>query len=125
MNEYLHHVPGRMRIRNRLFLSESRERAQALRRLRAIPGVRSLRLNEKAASVTLFYDTAAISGQALLDAVRRDCPHASVLTAPRKAPRVPQISSRPIAAEIGKMALGVLVNKGVSYSLASLLRAPI
>lgn len=39
MNEYLHHVPGRMRIRTRVLRSESQERSQALRRLRAIPGV--------------------------------------------------------------------------------------
>jgi hypothetical protein len=29
---------------------------------------------------------------------------------------------RPIAAEIGKVALNMLVNKGVSYSLSTLLR---
>jgi hypothetical protein len=125
VNEYLHHVPGRMRIRTPLFRSESHERSQALRRLRAIPGVRSLRLNEKAASVTLYYDTAAISGRALLEALQRECPQATVPPATPKTRRPPRLTSRPIAAEIGKMALGVLVNKGVSYSLASLLRSPI
>jgi len=125
MNEYLHHVPGRMRIRTRVLRSESQERSQALRRLRAIPGVRSLRLNEKAASVTLYYDTAAISGPELLQTLRRECPQATMPAATPNTPRPPRMISRPIAAEIGKMALGVLVNKGVSYSLASLLRSPI
>jgi len=125
MNEYLHHVPGRIRIRTQLFRSESQERSQALRRLRAIPGVRSLRLNEKAASVTLYYDTAAISGQALLQTLRWECPQATVPVVAPKTQRPPRMTSRPIAAEIGKMALGVLVNKGVSYSLASLLRSPV
>jgi hypothetical protein len=125
MNEYLHHVPGRMRIRTRVFRSESQERSQALRRLRAIPGVRSLRLNEKAASVTLYYDTAAISAPELLQTLRRECPQATVPVVAPKTQRPPRMTSRPIAAEIGKMALGVLVNKGVSYSLASLLRSPV
>jgi hypothetical protein len=124
MNEYLHHVPGRLRIRARLFLSESLERSQALRRLRAIAGVRSLRLNEKAGSVTLFYDTESISGNALLGTLRRECPQATVPAASR--PQRPlRMAASPIAAEIGKMALGVLVNKGVSYSLASILRTRI
>ncbi|AGA32288.1 hypothetical protein TVNIR_0587 [Thioalkalivibrio nitratireducens DSM 14787] len=126
MNEYLHHVPGRMRIRARLFLSESRERSQALRRLRAIPGIRSLRLNEKAGSVTLYYDTGIVSGEALLDTLRRECPQATLPTAAPGGQRPLRAASpRPIAAEIGKMALGVLVNKGVSFSLASLLKARI
>ncbi len=124
MNEYLHHVPGRMRIRTRVFRSESHERSQALRRLRAIPGVRSLRLNEKAASVTLYYDTAATSGQVLLDTLQQECPQATVPPVAPQPQRPPRVTSRPIAAEIGKMALGVLINKGVSYSLASLLRSP-
>ena len=125
MNNYLHHVPGRLRIRARIFLNESRERSQTLRHLHAIPGVRSLRLNEKAASVTLFYDTAVISGQALLQTLQQDCPQATISTVPAKTLRRVPLSSRPIAAEIGKMALGVLINKGVSYSLASLLRSPL
>jgi hypothetical protein len=125
MNEFLHHVPGRLRIRARLFLSESSERSQALRRLRAIAGVRSLRLNEKAGSVTLFYDTGSISGDELLDTLRRECPQATVPAVATAARRPLRATTRPIAAEIGKMALGVLVNKGVSYSLASLLRTRI
>jgi len=125
MNEYLHHIPGRMRIRTPLFRRESRERSQALRRLRAIPGVRSLRLNEKAASVSLYCDTAAISGQDLLQTLRREGPQATVPVVAPKMQRPPRTTSRPIAAEIGKMALGVLVNKGASYSFACLLRSPV
>lgn len=125
MNEYLHHVPGRMRIRSRLFLNESPERSRAIRKLRAILGVRSLRLNEKAGSVTLYYDAGEISGEALLDALRRECPQATIPAVVPGTRRPPRITTRPIAAEIGKMALGVLVNKGVSYSLASLLRSPV
>jgi hypothetical protein len=125
MNEYLHHVPGRMRIRAQMFLSESRERSHALRRLWGIAGVRSLRLNEKAGSVTLYYDTGIVSGEALLNTLRRECPHATVPAVAPGTRRPPRMTTRPIAAEIGKMALGVLVNKGVSYSLASLLRSPL
>ena len=123
MNEFLHHVPGRIRIRARLFRSESRERSQALRRLRALSAVRSLRLNEKAGSVTVFYDAGETSGTELLQALRRECPQATFPAAPSTRRRVPLAAAkRPIAAEIGKVALNMLVNKGVSYSLSTLLR---
>lgn len=123
MNEFLHHVPGRIRIRARLFRSESRERSQALRRLRALPAVRSLRLNEKAGSVTVFYDAGETSGAELLQTLRRECPQATFPAASSIRRQVPLAAvKRPIAAEIGKVALNMLVNKGVSYSLSTLLR---
>lgn len=126
MNEYLHHVPGRMRIRARLFRSESLERTQALRRLRAIAGIRDLRLNEKAGSVTVYYNTSEITGETLLETLRRECPQA---TLPAKSaapqPALPKAYQRPIAAEIGKVALNMLVSRGVSYSLSTLLRTRI
>lgn len=126
MNEYLHHVPGRMRVRARLFRSESLERTQALRRLRAVSGIRDLRLNEKAGSVTVYYDTSEISGERLLEALRRECPQATIPAEPAVVqPVLPRTYQRPIAAEIGKVALNMLVSKGVSYSLSTLLRTRI
>jgi len=126
MNEYLHHVPGRVRVRARLFRSESLERTQALRRLRAISGVRDLRLNEKAGSVTVFYDTSEITGETLLETLRRECPQATIPAEPVARPTtLPRTYQRPIAAEIGKVALNMLVSKGVSYSLSTLLRTRI
>lgn len=126
MNEYLHHVPGRMRIRARLFRSESIERTQALRRLRAVSSIRDLRLNEKAGSVTVYYDTSEISGETLLETLQRECPQATIPAEPAAVqPALPRTYQRPIAAEIGKVALNMLVSKGVSYSLSTLLRTRI
>jgi hypothetical protein len=118
MNEFLHHVPGRIR-RARLFRSE---RSNALRHLWALPPVRSPRLNEKAGSVTVL-DPAEISGTTLLQMLQRECPQATLPVAPASGRRTPVAAvPRPIAAEIGKVALSMLVNKGVSYSLSTLLR---
>lgn len=126
MNEYLHHVPGRMRIRARLFRSESLERTPALRRLRAISGISDLRLNEKPGSVTVYCDTGEITGEALLETLQRDCPQATVPAEPAaRQPALPRTYQRPIAAEIGKVALNMLASKGVSYSLSALLRTRI
>jgi hypothetical protein len=130
MNEYLHHVPGRIRVRSRLFYTESSERSQALRRLRALTGVSGLRLNPKAGSVTVYYDTAETSGDALLERLRHECPQARFPAAPPGRQRSSVATAQqPIAAEIGNMArsvaLNMLVKKGVSYSLSTLLRTRI
>lgn len=71
-------------------------------------------------------DAAIIPGKVLLDTLsavsarKRNC-----LTPAAQARHLPSMTTRTFAAEIGKMALGVPVNKGVSYLLASLLRSPV
>ena len=124
MTDYMHHVPGRLRIRARTFRCASTQRSQALRRLRSQSGVRDVRLNQKAGSVTLHYDPEVTSARTLLAFIHAECLEtapARPATATIKRRSAP--APRPLAAEIGRMALSVLVNKGVSYSLSSLLGA--
>lgn len=131
MTDYLHHVPGRLRVRTRSLRCDPAARAATLRKLQAKDGIRSVRLNPKAGSVTIFYDVAATDGQQILDYLQAEClrarkaqptkiPSSLARQAPARA-----AGGSPLAAEIGRMALGVLVNKGVSFSLASLLGARI
>lgn len=127
MRPYVHHVPGRMRIRDAAFRLATPERRSLLRGLRAIDGVTAVRLNDKAGSVTVFYDPVACRADAILEqfgshqwASRR-----APVTAPRRPsrPRAPvrEAALAGLGAEIGRMALSVLVNRSVTYSLASLL----
>jgi len=103
MNEYLHDIPEGMR-------------------LRTIPGVRSLRLSEKASGAAVYSGNLAISGWALLQTLRRECPEATVsVVAPKPQPPA-RMTNRPISTEMGKKALGVLIDTGVSYSLAPFVR---
>lgn len=126
MTDYVHHVPGRLRVRSKVFRCDSASRASALRKLRAADGVRTVRLNPKAGSVTVCYDTAATGPKQILDFLAAEC-----LAAPQPSVAVTSTRERPakpagnLGAEIGRMALSVLVNKGVSYSLSSLLGARI
>ncbi|NGP54459.1 HMA2 domain-containing protein [Thioalkalivibrio sp. XN8] len=131
MTDYLHHVPGRLRVRARSLRCDATARASTLRKLQAKEGIRSVKLNPKAGSVTVFYDVEATDAQQILDFMQSECLRASKAQAAavrpaalRAAPR-PARAGNPLAAEIGRMALGVLVNKGVTFSLASLLGARI
>ena len=127
MTEYLHHVPGRLRVRSKHFRTNSVSRGTVLRKLRALDGVGSVRLNDKAGSVTVCYDTEVTDQEAIIallkscDCLKTDTKHHRI-ESDKRTPR----TSNPghgISAQIGKMALGVLVNKGVSYSISSLLGA--
>jgi len=131
MTDYLHHVPGRLRVRTRSLRCDHAARGKMLRKLQAKEGIRSVRLNAKAASVTVFYDVEATDAQQILDFLHTECLRASearsvpLAAARSRANPQPAYVRNPLAAEIGRMALGVLVNKGVTFSLASLLGARI
>ncbi len=129
MTEYLHHVPGRLRLRARLFRHASPERSRLLRELRALDGIRDVRLNEKAASVTIFYDAGMADADDIMAFIGEHC---AVTASSVRQPSVARVAkpaaaatATPLVSEIGRVALSVIVSKGVNYSLSSLLGARI
>jgi len=126
MTDYMHHVPGRLRVRAKSLRCNSAARATTLRKLQAQDGIRSVRLNPKAGSVTVFYDVDVMNADQILAFLHAESVRATeAQAAPVRPVRNPARAGTPLAAEIGRMALGVLVNKGVTFSLASLLGARI
>ncbi len=124
MSDYLHHVPGRLRFRSKALRCNTPARGQLLRKLSGLDGVRSVRLNPKAACVTVSYDTEVIDAEGLLALLKAEVqrlPTARPLPAESRVARPVKPPPGKLTAEIGRMALSVLVNKGVSYSLTSLL----
>lgn len=121
MTEYLHHVPGRLRLRSRILRSDSPARRRLLRELGASEGIRNVRLNAKAASVTVIYDKELISVDAILEQLRAYDGWARLDRRPPATPAHGDAVARQLPAMVGKAALNLLVNKGVSASLATLL----
>ncbi len=67
---YIHHIPGRLRVRAGAFKND--RRAAAVRRLLAgLPGVSSVETNSVTGSVTTRYDTARVTPAAILALLRR------------------------------------------------------
>lgn len=124
MTDYLHHVPGRLRVRSKSLRCDSAARGATLRKLRGLEGVRSVRLNAKAGSVTVCYDTATTGPERILDFLSAECLRAAPMApVTRQTGPVRPRQAGNLTAEIGRIALSALVNKGVSYSLSSLLGA--
>lgn len=68
MGHYIHHVPGRLRIRSPL-LKRDNERAKAAEEfLQSIEGVSSVRANTVTGSIILTYERDIVSSEAILDA---------------------------------------------------------
>ncbi len=121
MTDYLHHVPGRLRVRSKTLRCETASCGTTLRKLRALTGVRSVRHNAKAGSITVCYDSRVADPDAILNVINTEClqsrPVRPVVSHNKQATSK---SSGKLTAEIGRMALGALVSRSVGYSISSL-----
>lgn len=122
MTDYLHPVPGRLRVRSRALRCASAACGGILRKLRVQTGVRSVRHNAKAGSVTVCYDAHKADADAILNPINDECLQKRPTAPPSKrAPLKSDSKPGSLTAEIGRMALGALVNRGVGMSVSALL----
>ena len=66
MTHYLHHVPGRLRIKNPAFKRSEGKAHAALEALTGIAGVKSAHVNETTGSLLVHYDPSVIDSAAIL-----------------------------------------------------------
>lgn len=67
---YIHHTPGRLRVRSALVKNNEQRAGSALQWLRTVPGVTSVEANTITGSLTVRYDAALTRGGLLLDALK-------------------------------------------------------
>lgn len=67
---YVHHVPGRLRVRSPLVKKNERQAFSAITWLRSLPGVYSADANTVTGSLTLRYDPAQTAGVNLMAALK-------------------------------------------------------
>lgn len=128
MSDYIHHIPGRLRIRSKNFRCNSSSLNTVRFELSKLKGIASVRLNLKAGSMTVCYDTKIFSSDEILElmnsyqcvSVKHAKPVSNNLAV--KQPALKSTKEWNVTKEIGKIAFNVLVSKGVSYSLSSILR---
>jgi hypothetical protein len=56
MSLYIHHVPGRLRVRTQSFRCQPGKIEQAARRLSELDGIGEVAVNTRAGSITVHYD---------------------------------------------------------------------
>lgn len=129
MVDYYHHVPGRLRIRSKTFRFNEEARRKSLHQVRAMPGVTGCRMNHKAGSIIVQYEQDVVN----VDQIIRNLHFPEVIKSPAvdtQGASVAQKSSQKdvtkewkLPKEVGKIAFNVLVSKGVTASLNTLLKA--
>ncbi|GAB6039603.1 HMA2 domain-containing protein [Endothiovibrio diazotrophicus] len=71
MNHYIHHVPGRLRIKSNQLRCPGDHALEALRRLNDLEGVREVTFNRRATSITVHYDPAKLGQPRLLEILQQ------------------------------------------------------
>jgi len=115
MSQYVHHVPGRIRVRSKAFRCRSEKARAAQTRLLALTGVRQVRVNPHAGSITVHYDAALLEQPDLLS-VLEQC---GCLGATGRSDEV----SRKAGELLGKALVGAFVQKAVEQSARTLVSA--
>lgn len=126
MTEYLHHVPGRLRIRSKLFRANTPERSSTLRQIRALEGVSGTRLNHKSGSLVVSYDTDTTGPEQIIDTLEACYKSFNLIpVTPVKKSADNSNNLQPpwnnITKEVSKVAFNMLISRGVSYSISSIL----
>jgi hypothetical protein len=70
MSHYIHHVPGRLRLKTPCLRRNEAEARRARQWLESMEGVLASEVNTLTGSVIIKYDTEAVSAQALLNGLR-------------------------------------------------------
>jgi hypothetical protein len=122
--KYLHHTPGRLRIKGRHFNCHGERARQAVLALQAMPGVELVKLNAHAGSLTVHYDPAVHSQADLLAALETTgCLHAAEAHA-HLAGSLASKSAAPregVAGAFGKALVGVLAQRTATRLIGALL----
>lgn len=125
MSGYLHHVPGRLRIKTPRIRRNEAEAARLRTLLENIDGIVSHEINTLTGSVLIRYSTGEV--QAILDALAK---HGYFSAAhPGPAPASTESATpktcEPLGSRVAKMALGIALEKAVETSLGMLIRMAI
>lgn len=115
MSQYIHHVPGRIRVRSRAFRCRCERARAAEQELLALSGVHQVRVNPHAGSITVHYDSALL-GQSDLLTVLEQC---GCLDATIRSDEV----TRKAGELFGKALVGAVVQKAVEQSARTLVSA--
>lgn len=70
MSHYVHHIPGRLRIRSAAVKKNETKAGAAKALLAGVPGVRSSEVNTLTGSIVVHYDPALMSGPAVTALLR-------------------------------------------------------
>jgi hypothetical protein len=130
--EYMHDLPGRLRVRSPLFRKNSESATAVKNSLESADGVRSVTVNLLTGSVTIQYDGARTTTTAtLLDILKAHGCSISLVTPPERfvsGDRIPIAIVRgrglpPHGPAVGRAVAGFIIEKAIERSLMAVVTA--
>jgi copper chaperone CopZ len=119
--KYLHHTPGRLRIKGQHFNCHGERARKAVATLQAMPGVETVKLNPRAGSLTVHYDPDIQTQAELLAALETaGCLHLAA-GAQTRAPARPGAPREGVTDLFGKALVGALAQRTATKLIGALL----
>jgi len=122
MSTYVHHIPGRLRVRLPAIKRNEAKAAVVRGLLEAVDGVHSVEIARLTGSVTVTYSPAAISGAALIETLRGAGYVNGDIALDRPQDYFAAQADR-LGDEIGKAAMGFVVEKLLERSAVAVIGA--
>ncbi len=121
MAHYIHHVPGRLRVRTPLLKRDAQRAQDAEQYVKAIYGVTNAEANTVTGSLVVNYQRDVVTAEAILNALAlRGYYHAESV---RHADNQIQDMAARAGDAVGKMVFGLVVEKAVERSAMMLIGA--
>lgn len=112
MSQYIHHVPGRIRVRSKAFRCSAEKASRARDELLSLAGVRTVEINPRAASIIVQYDPEQLTRSQLFATLEQlGC----LASATRDGEQ-----SRRLGEMFGKALVGAVMQKAVEHSARTL-----
>ncbi len=127
MSCYLHHVPGRIRIKTPYIKGRSVLAQELEGKIRALPGIRMVSVNALTGSILVYYDENGINAAAIMDLVSAET-GSDLSTAAHPDRYVDEALSetgKVVGMRIGKAVLGLVIGQLLEGSPLALLAAAI
>lgn len=115
MSHYIHHIPGRLRVRSAAFRCSAHRGEAAREHLLALDGVEAVQINPRAGSLTVNYDPARLTQSEVLATLER----LGCLRAGRRTDN----GVHQAGALFGKALVSAVVQRAVEQSARSLVGA--
>ncbi|TVQ88438.1 MAG: cation transporter [Chromatiaceae bacterium] len=116
MSQYIHHIPGRIRVRSNAFRCSAHRSEAAREHLLSMDGVEAVQINPRAGSITVNYDPARLTHPELLGTLER-------LGCMGTVRRTTNNGARRAGELFGKALVTAMVQKAVEHSARSLVGA--
>lgn len=71
MSYYIHHIPGRLRVKTHLIKRNRNTAEEVQKKLGQVNGINSVLVNTITGSITISYDTDTLSSQRILDILKQ------------------------------------------------------